>query len=199
MKNILVIHSSPRAKDSLSRKLADVVVKKIEAQAPSAEVRTFDLALNPPKHLDGAHLAAFFTPVEKYTDADREILRYSENAIAHVLAADTIVISVPMTNLSIPSVLKAWIDQVSRAGRTFRYTEHGPEGLVTGKKVYLVIASGGVYSEGPMKAYDFTESYLRAALGFLGMTDVTAYRVEGAAIPGIKETALEKAIESVRI
>lgn len=199
MKSILVIHSSPRGKESLSRKLADVVVEKICAKTSDAQVKTFDLTLNPPQHLNGSHLAAFFTPSESHTDSHKEAIRYSDKAIESVLEADVIVISVSMMNLSIPSALKAWIDQVSRAGRTFRYTEKGPEGLVKGKKVYLTIASGGVYSEGHMKAYDFTEPYLKAALGFLGMTDVTTYRVEGAAIPGIKETALEKAIDATRV
>jgi FMN-dependent NADH-azoreductase len=96
--------------------------------------------------------------------------------------------------------LKAWIDQIVRAGLTFRYGANGqPEGLIKGKKVYLAIASGGVYSDGPMKAYDFVEPYLRGVLGFLGMTDVSTFRVEGTSVPGIKETALAKGVESVQI
>jgi FMN-dependent NADH-azoreductase len=114
--------------------------------------------------------------------------------------ADAVVLGVPIYNFAIPSALKTWIDHVARVGRTFKYGAHGsPEGLVKGKKVYLAVASGGIYSEGPMKAFDFAEPYLKAVLGFLGMTDIRTFRAEGTAIPNIKETALAKAIESVRI
>jgi FMN-dependent NADH-azoreductase len=102
-------------------------------------------------------------------------------------------------NFSIPSVLKAWFDHLARAGKTFKYTANGPEGLVKGKKIYLAIASGAIFSEGEMKSYDFVEPYLRVVLGFLGMTDVTTIRVEGVAIPGLKETALERAVASIAI
>ena len=91
------------------------------------------------------------------------------------------------------------IVHVIRIGETFYYTEQSPVGLVENKKVYLSIATGGIYSEGPMKSYDFTEPYLRAVLGFIGMTDMTAYRAEGLAIPGIKETAIQKAIDSIQV
>lgn len=100
---------------------------------------------------------------------------------------------------NIPSVLKSWIDFVVRAGKTFRYTPEGANGLIDNKKVYLAIASGGVFSEGPRKMFNFTEPYLKAVLGFIGLTDVEAVRVEGLAIPGIKETALEKAVQNIVI
>ena len=103
-----------------------------------------------------------------------------------------------MYNFGIPSTLKAWIDHIVRAGVTFRYSDGFPEGLIKNKKVYLAISSGGVYSEGPMKSYDFTEPYLRTALGFIGLTDITVFRVEGTFVPGVKETALPKAIDSVK-
>jgi FMN-dependent NADH-azoreductase len=157
------------------------------------------LAAHPFPHLEESILTAFFTPPEKHTDNDKKAIRNSNEAVAELMAADAIVISVPMYNFAVPSVLKAWIDHVCRAGVTFRYTANGPEGLVKGKKVYLAIASGGVYSSGPMKAYDFTESYLRTVLGFLGMTDIEVYRVEGVAVPDLQATALEKAVASIRI
>jgi FMN-dependent NADH-azoreductase len=115
------------------------------------------------------------------------------------MEADMIVIGAPLYNFGISSALKAWIDHIARAGLTFHYTEHGSEGLVKGKKVYLAIAMGGVYSEGPMQAYDFVTPYLKAVLGFIGMTDITVFRAEGTAIPGLKETALEKAIAAIRL
>jgi len=101
--------------------------------------------------------------------------------------------------LLVHSALKAWIDHVARAGVTFRYTEHGPEGLIKGKKVYIAMSAGGVYSEGPYQPYDFVTPYLKAVLGFMGMTDLTIYRAEGVNIPGIKEYALEKAIDSIAV
>jgi len=104
-----------------------------------------------------------------------------------------------MYNFSIHSSLKAWIDHISRANVTFSYSEKGAEGLVKNKKVYLAISSGGIYSEGAMKPYDFTESYLRTLLGFLGMTDITVFRAEGLNIPNVKDQALEKAIESIAV
>jgi FMN-dependent NADH-azoreductase len=125
-------------------------------------------------------------------------LTVSDGAIAQVLAAHALVIGVPIYNLFLPSVLKAWIDHVARAGRTFRYTPGGPQGLVTGKRVYLAITSGGIYTDGPRKPLDFAEPYLKATLGFLGMTDVTTYRAEGLALPGVQDTALQNAMEAVR-
>ena len=100
--------------------------------------------------------------------------------IAELEKADTIVLAVPMYNFSIPSTLKAWIDHIARAGRTFRYTAHGPEGLLKGKKVVVLTARGGHYSgQSPFRAMDFQEPYLRAGLGFLGMSDVTFVHLEG--------------------
>ena len=128
-----------------------------------------------------------------------EAVKHSDEAIAELKDADIIVIGVPMYNFSLHSSLKAWIDHICRAGQTFSYSEKGPEGLIKNKKVYLAISTGGVYSEGFMKPYDFTEPYLRTLLGFLGMTDITAYRAEGLNMPDLKEHALEKAVESIEI
>jgi FMN-dependent NADH-azoreductase len=99
--------------------------------------------------------------------------------IAEVEAADTIVLAAPMYNFSIPSTLKAWIDHIARAGRTFRYTAAGPQGLLKGKKAYVATARGGVYSEGPAAFLDFHAPYLRAVLGFVGIEDVRFVHLEG--------------------
>jgi FMN-dependent NADH-azoreductase len=96
-------------------------------------------------------------------------------------------------------LLKAWIDHITRAGITFGYGENGPVGKVTGKKVYVAMASGGVYSEGPGKANDFVAPYLKAFLGFLGMTDLSVFRAEGLKVPGVMEHAMEKALASIEI
>jgi FMN-dependent NADH-azoreductase len=145
------------------------------------------------------HINSFFTPAENHTPQLAEAVQHSNESIAELKAADAIVIGVPMYNFGIHSTLKAWIDHVARAGQTFSYSENGPEGLVKGKKVYLAISSGGVYSDGPMKAYDFTESYLRSVLGFLGMVDVTVYRVEGLSLPNLKDEALDKAVAAIAV
>jgi FMN-dependent NADH-azoreductase len=199
MTKILLIDSSPRRNASFSRKLSRAIVEKLKAKDPTSSVSTRDLTLRPMPHLEEAHLAAFFAPAEKHTAEDKRAIQYSDEAIAEILHADVIVLGVPMYNFGIPSVLKAWIDHLARAGKTFKYSEKGPEGLVKGKKLYLAIATGGVYSEGAMKAYDFTEPYLRTVFGFLGMTDVTTFRVEGVAVPGAQDAALEKAIGLIKI
>ncbi|HEY4323035.1 MAG TPA: NAD(P)H-dependent oxidoreductase [Mucilaginibacter sp.] len=196
---ILHLISSPRGAASFSIKLGNAVIEKLKDAFPGSTVKTHDLTKTSFPHLEEVHLQSFFTPSENRSSELVEAVKHSDNAIAELKEADVIVIGVPMYNFSIHSTLKAWIDHVARANETFSYSEKGPEGLVKNKKVYLAISSGGVYSEGPMKAYDFTESYLRTLLGFLGMTDLTAYRVEGVNMPVIQDTALNNAIESITI
>ena len=199
MKKVLNIISSPRGNASYSIKLSNAIVEKIKDSYPGSEVVTHDLASHPFPHLEESHLASFYTPEENRTDENREAVKHSDEAIKELKDADIIVIGAPLYNFSIHSTLKAWIDHISRSGITFKYSEKGPEGLVKGKKVFLSIASGGIYSEGPMKAYDFVEPYMRAFLGFIGITDITTVRVEGTGIPVVQETALQKAIDSIRI
>jgi len=199
MKKILHIISSPRGAASMSIKLGNAVIKKIKETYPGATVHEHNLARKLFPHLEEAHLAAFFTPAENRSADNVEAIRHSDEAVAELQNADIIVIDVPFYNFGIPSTLKAWIDHIARAGITFKYGENGPEGLIKGKKVYLAIASGGIYSEGPMKAYDFATPYLKSVLGFLGMADVSVFRVEGVSMPVVQDTALEKGIESVLI
>lgn len=196
---ILHLISSPRGEASFSVKLGDAIVEKLQAANPDSTVTTRNLTNTPFPHLEEVHINSFFTPAESHTPELAEAVQHSNESIAELKAADAIVIGVPMYNFGIHSTLKAWIDHVARAGQTFSYSENGPEGLVKGKKVYLAISSGGVYSEGPMKAYDFTESYLRSVLGFLGMVDVTAYRVEGVSLPNLKDEALDKAVAAIAL
>lgn len=199
MKTILHLISSPRQDASVSIQLGKTIVEKLQQSYPEAKVDEVNLLeLNIP-HLDAPHLQSFFTPAEKLTSEDREAIMHSDNAFNQLMAADIVVIGAPMYNFTIHSSLKAWIDHVTRAGKTFRYTEQGPEGLVKNKKVYVAVAAGGVYSSGPYEPYDFVIPYLKSILGFLGMTDVTVYRAEGLSIPGIKEHALEKAIAEVEV
>lgn len=196
---ILHLISSPRGEASYSRKLGNVTVEKLQAANPDSTLKIHDLTKTVFPHLEEVHLNSFFTPLESHTPELTEAIKHSDEAIAELKDADVMVIDVPMYNFSIPSTLKTWIDHIARAGQTFRYTEKGPEGLVKNKKVYLAISTGGVYTEGAMKAYDFTEPYVRTVLGFLGMTDVKAFRVEGTNMPALRDNALNKATESIKL
>jgi FMN-dependent NADH-azoreductase len=195
MQHILLVDSSPRGAASFSRKLSNAIIEKLRAKHPKATVRVRDSTVNPTPHLEESHLAALFSPPEKPSEKDKVAIRHSDAAIAEIMAVDTIVIGVPMYNFSI----KAWIDHIARAGHTIRYADSGVEGMVKGKKIFLAVATGGKYSDRPMKSHDFTEPYLRAILGFLGMNDVTVFRVEGVTIPDQQNTALDKAIQSIRV
>jgi FMN-dependent NADH-azoreductase len=182
MSQILLIQSSSNLASSVSRDLAGTYVKDYVAAHPDATVTERDLVSAPVPHLGVDLLGGFFGKPEALTEAQKTALALSDTLVDEVMAASLIVIGVPMYNFSIPSALKAWIDHVIRAGRTFQYTAEGPKGLVTGKKAVLFLASGGVYSDGPYKPYDFQETYLRAILGFIGITDVTVVRAEGLAM-----------------
>lgn len=199
MKQILHIISSPRGQESNSIKLSNAIIGKLQTQYPGAVVEKLDLSGNEAPHLNAAHINAFYTPAEYQTSEHQTAANYSDNAIAQLQASDIIVIGAPLYNFSIPSTLKAWIDQISRAGKTFRYDENGAEGLIKGKKVYLAISTGAIYSEGPWQAADLATPYLKTILSFLGMSDITVFRAEGLNIPGIKEKALETAIGNIKI
>lgn len=182
MANVLYINSSVRTAGSLSRQLSAEFIAKWQEGHLGDTVVTRDLALDPVPHLNEQTLGAFFTPAEARNAEQAFAVRLSDQLVDEVIAADVIVIGAPMYNFSVPSGLKAYIDQIARAGRTFKYTEAGPVGLLTNKKVYIVTASGGVYSEGPAAGYDFLATYLRAVLGFLGITDISFIRAEGVAL-----------------
>ena len=199
MKKILHIISSPRGDASMSIKLGYAIIEKLKAEYPGSTVQETNLVEKHFPHLEEAHLTSFFTPVENRTPEDMEAVKHSDEAINEIRDADIIVIGAPLYNFNIHSTLKAWLDHVVRAGVTFKYDENGPEGLIKGKKVYIALASGGIYSEGPMKPFDFVEPYLRHMLSFIGLTDISVFRVEGSSIPGIKDTALEKGISSIHL
>lgn len=199
MKRILHLISSIQGAQSYSIKLGKAVVEKIMEKHPGSiveEVNLNDLEL---PHLNLRILQSMFTPGEQLTPENRESLRYSDEAIKQLTAADIIVIGAPLYNFSIHTALKAWLDLITRAGITFSYNESGPVGLVKGKKVYVAMSSGGVYSEGPAQQNDFVAPYLKSFLGFLGMKEVDVFRVEGVKIPGIMEHALEKGIASIQV
>jgi FMN-dependent NADH-azoreductase len=179
MSNVLLIHSSVFGDKSQSLALARDFLKRY----PHRSVVERALSPQTMPHLDGETFVAMGTPSGEHDSQQQAAVALSDALIAELEAADTIVLAAPMYNFSIPSTLKAWIDHVARRGRTFRYTEKGPEGLLKGKKVFVLTARGGVYSNGaPAAAFDFQEPYLRAVLAFVGLTDVTFVHFEGLAM-----------------
>ena len=177
--NVLHIDSGILGDHSVSRRLTAAVADKIKAENPGASVAYRDLVANPVAHLSGSHLMAANAPANELDGTLAAELADSAAILDQFLAADTIIIGAPMYNFSLPSQLKAWIDRIAVAGKTFRYTENGPEGLARGKKVIVVSTRGGHYSAGPAAAMDHQESYLSTVFGFLGITDVEIVRAEG--------------------
>ncbi len=196
MTTILHLNSSVRSTGSISRQLTGEFVEKLKAAHPGANVIERDLAKDPVPHLSEQMMGAYFTPPEQRSEEQQRTVKLSDDLVAELLSADIVVIGAPMYNFSISSTLKAWIDHVARAGITFKYNEQGvPVGLVSGKKFFVFTSRGGVYSSGPAKALDFHETYLRGALGFLGITDVTFVHTEGVAMG---EDAANKALANSR-
>jgi FMN-dependent NADH-azoreductase len=199
MKNILHLISSMQGSESYSIKLGHAIIEKIQEKYPENTLEEVNLVESQIPHLTPAVLRTFFTPEDQLTEDDRKSIQLSNEFVKQLLAADIIVIGAPLYNFTIHSALKAWIDHITRAGITFGYGENGPVGKVNGKKIYVAMSSGGIFSEGPGKANDFVIPYLKSFLGFLGMTDLTAFRAEGLKVPGVKEIAMQKAIESIVI
>lgn len=199
MKKILHIISSPRGEASVSIKLGNAIVEKIIAAYPGSTVKVNNLVETQFPHLAQSHLASFFTPPAERTSDQLLAVAPSETAIADIMEADFIVIGAPLYNFNIHSSLKAYIDHIVRSGITFKYDENGPAGLVMNKQVYIASSSGWVYSEGEMQAMDFATPYLKTILNFIGMTNLHIVRAEGTAVPGIQDTALEKAINSIQV
>lgn len=196
MSNILYLTSSPRDRASYSNQIAERVIEELREADATAVVTTRDLARNPLPHIDDDFVAATRSAEGPRTDRQRALLELSDTLVDELLAADTVVIAAAMINFSVASTLKAWIDFVARAGRTFRYSEAGPQGLATGKRVIVVAASGGVYSGGDYAGFDFQVPWLKGVLGFLGMTDVEIIRVEGTAFG---PEAADKALAAARV
>ena len=194
MATVLHIDSSPLGELSVSRKLtADIVAAWLKSH-PSDKLVYRDVAAAPPEHLTLELMQVVkFGNTEGLSPRQAQELALVNTLVDELFAADVIVIGAPMYNFSVPSALKAWIDHVVRAGSTFRYGANGPEGLLRGKKVFIVTARGGVYSQGPGKSMDFHEPYLRGVLGFIGLTDVSFIYAEGLAMPEHAAKALETA------
>lgn len=175
MNTILYLTSSIFGDGGQSSRLAAEFV----AAQPGTRVIVRDLARNPVPHLDAERFGAFLSKAEGRTPAQQRVLDESDALIAELKQADTLVLGLPMYNFGVPSQLKAWFDHVARAGATFKYTDKGSVGLLTGKKAYVFAARGGLYAGTPK---DTQTAYVRDFLAFLGITDVKFVYAEGLAI-----------------
>lgn len=189
--NILQINSSSRPDASHSARLASAIVERVQSSQGKGQVTVRDLGRTPVAELDEAALQALFTPAEQRTAEQAERVAIDDALIAEIQAADVVVLGVPMYNFGVPAQLKNWIDAIARARVTFTYTEKGPVGLLTGKKVYLALTRGGRYRNTPA---DTQVPYLKTVLAFLGMSDVQFVYAEGLAMgPQAEQDGLAEA------
>jgi len=179
MKTLLQIRSSIFSNDGQSSRLAERFVARWRASNPGGKVIVRDLAKEPVPHLDAARFGAFLAKPEERTPAQQAVVDYSDALIGELKRADVVVLGLPMYNFGVPSTLKAYFDHVARVGETFKYTEKGPVGLLTGKKVYVFAARGGMYAGTPN---DTQTPFIRIFLSFLGMSDIEFVYAEGLAI-----------------
>jgi FMN-dependent NADH-azoreductase len=174
---ILQIKSSVFNGSGQSSRLAEEFVALLREQHPEARLIQRDLVADPVPHLDGARAGAFFAKPEERSAEQRAVIAYSDTLIDELRRADVLVLGLPMYNFGVPSQLKAWFDHIARAGVTFKYTEKGAVGLLTGKKAYVFATRGGIYGD-----HDAQTQFVRQFLGFLGITDVEFVYAEGLAI-----------------
>jgi FMN-dependent NADH-azoreductase len=174
------------------------LVEQLASGDPGSSIIVRDLVKEPLPHIGEDFVAALGTPLELRTRAQNAVAELSDQLSAELFAADVIVIASATINFGVASTLKTYIDYLLRAGVTFRYTANGPEGLVKGKKAYIVQASGGIYSAGPGKVANFQDTYLKHVLAFIGITDVEVIHIEGVAFgPEAAEKALSAAAGKV--
>ena len=176
MNRILYVRSSLFGDDSVSNQLADEFLEGVQARKPGVRVTTLDLAKDPLPHLGSEEFGAWTAPDEQRSGAQRKLAALSDQLIDTLFAHDALVLAVPMYNLGIPSTLKAWIDRVARAGKTFRNTAEGPIGLIKGVRAYVFFARGGIYRN---TSLDTQTGHLKAVLGLMGITDVETVFAEG--------------------
>ena len=179
MKTLLQIRSSIFSDNGQSSQLANRFVENWRNANPGGQVVVRDLARDPIPHLDAARFGAFLAKADEHTPEQAAVVGYSDALIQELKAADVVVLGLPMYNFGIPSMLKAYFDHIARGGVTFRYTDKGPVGLLTGKQVYVFAARGGLYAGTPK---DTQTAYVREFFGFLGMTDIEFVYAEGLAI-----------------
>ncbi|EUB72223.1 FMN-dependent NADH-azoreductase [Pseudomonas sp. GM41(2012)] len=191
MSRVLIIESSARQQDSVSRQLTQTFISQWQTAHPNDSITVRDLAVNPVPHLDINLLGGWMKPAEQRNDLEQVSLERSNQLTDELLAADVLVMAAPMYNFAIPSTLKAWLDHVLRAGVTFKYTDTGPQGLLSGKRAYVLTARGGIYAG---STADHQEPYLRQVMAFIGIHDVTFIHAEGMNLGGdFQEKGLSQA------
>jgi FMN-dependent NADH-azoreductase len=194
---LLQVDASPR-RDSVSRQLTAHFVANWKNQFPHGKVIHRDLAKSSLPLISDDWIQGAFSNPQQHTSAHLEALEFSDTIIAEVQAADVIVIGDPMHNFSTSGRLKAWVDQLVRAGKTFAYGETGPKGLLSDRKVYVLTSRGGAYTPGtPFAEFDFQEPYLRRVLGFIGLTDVKFIHAENQSRPDLAAGARAAAIQKI--
>ena len=197
MTKVLIIDSAATGDSSVSRKLTAELADRLMQRDPTVSIVRRDIGAAPVPHLTAETVGAI-RGVPAATDAGRDALALSDALVAEVKDADVIVLGAPMYNFGMSSTLKAWFDHILRAGVTFRYSEQGPEGLVTGKKAIVVETRAGFYSDGPAASMDSQEPHIRTLLGFMGVTDVTFVRAEKLAFgPEAATAAIAEAVEQL--
>lgn len=181
MSRVLIIESSARQQDSVSRQLTRQFISQWQAAHPGDEINVRDLASEPVPHLDSTLLGGWMKTCEQRTPAEQAALDRSNLLTEELVEADVLVLAAPMYNFAIPSTLKAWFDHVLRAGVTFKYGDTGPQGLLVGKRAFVLTARGGIYAGSSL---DHQEPYLRQVLGFIGIHDVSFIHAEGLNLGG---------------
>jgi len=200
MAHLLHIDSSPLGDASVSRQLTAEIASAWTKANPGGTVSHLDVAATPLDHLTAELMQVVkFRNLDGLNDRQQQELATTDALVDQLLASDILVIGAPMFNFSVPSQLKTWIDRICQAGRTFRYTETGPVGMVTGKKAIIISTRGGIHSTNPaVTALDHQEAYLKTVLGFIGITDVTIIRAEGMGMgPAVKDPAIEAALADI--
>lgn len=192
MASLLYISSSIFGDNGNSSQLAAEFIQRWQAQNPQGQVVERNLTATPLPHLDGARVGAFFTPADQRTAEQQAIVAESDGLIAELRDADVVVIGLPMYNFGVPSQFKAWVDNIARAGITFKYTESGPVGLLDNKPVLVFAARGGIYAN---TTNDHQEPFVRQFLGFIGLTDVQFVFAEGV---NMGDEAKHKALQGAR-
>ena len=195
MSRVLIIESSARQQDSVSRQLTQAFIEQWQATHPQDILTVRDVAAHPLPHLDADLLGGWMKPAEQRSDIEQAAEARSTELVDELLAADVLVLAAPMYNFTIPSTLKAWFDHVLRAGVTFRYTSSGPQPLLQNKRAIVLTARGGLHRGA---SSDHQEPYLRQVLSFIGIDDVTFVHAEGLNLSGdFHQKGLEQAMQEI--
>ena len=199
--NVLQIDSSVLSASSVSRQLTKSIVENLQQQNAGLKLTYRDVSTNPINHLSSEILTSRFIDASEWSDLQKTETALNEELLNELFAADVLVIGAPMYNFAIPTQLKSWLDRVLVAGRTFKYTEQGPVGLLQNKRAIIASSRGGMYSTSEAgRMMDFQEDYLRTAMRFIGITDVEIIRAEGVNVSSeTKEKALENAMKDIKV